>query len=209
MFEKIVEGFKRQPFLWAAVICMLVITVLTPLTRRVPQPPPILGEVPQFTLTNENNQPFGSQQLAGKAYVASFVFTRCKTFCPIIFQHLKSLQERIQIAKLPLTIVSFTVDPDHDTPDILKTQANVLSADPQIWTFLTSEKSTMIKLVEGGFMLGMGEATMSGELMDIAHAQKLVLVDANGKIRGFYDATSAGIDETFARAEAIAGESFF
>lgn len=209
MFEKAVEAFKKRPFTWAAVFFAILITVLTPLTRRVPEPPPVLGEVPQFTVTNQNGELFGSQQLAGKAYVASFVFTRCKTACPMIFQHLKTLQERIKASQLPLAIVSFTVDPDHDTPEKLKAHAATLQSDPNIWSFLTSEKLALTQLIEGGFMMAVGEETMMGGLMDIAHAQKLVLVDARSKIRGFYDATPTGVDEVFARAEAISGEQFF
>lgn len=209
MFEKIVERFKRQPYLWTAVISMLVITILTPLTRRVPEPPPVLGEIGQYVLTNQNNQPFGSNELSGQAYVASFIFTRCKTFCPVIFQHLKSLQEKIKISKIPLSIVSITVDPEFDTHEVLKKQSELLSADPKHWTFLTGERDTLSKLIEGGFMVGMGEAVTNASLMDIAHSQKLVLVDRAGKIRGYYDATNSGIDEIFSRAEAVAGESFF
>lgn len=209
MFEKVVERLKRQPFLWSAVFSMLIITVLTPITRRVPEPPPVLGEIPAYELTNQDNQPFGSKNMNGKAYVASFVFTRCKTFCPVIFQHLKALQEKIKLSKLPLTIVSITVDPEFDSPEVLKKQAEQLGADPSFWTFLTGERPTLSKLIEGGFMVGMGEAVINSGMMDIAHAQKLVLVDRDGKIRGYYDATSSGIDETFFRAEAIAGESFF
>lgn len=209
MFEKIVDRFRKQPYLWSAVLAMLVITILTPLTRRVPEPPAVLGEVPQFVLTNQNNQPFGSKELAGKAYVASFVFTRCKTFCPVIFQHLKTLQEKIKLSQIPLSIVSITVDPEFDSPEVLKKQSELLSADPAHWTFLTAERNTLSQLIEGGFMVAMGEAMMGAEMMDIAHAQKLVLVDRHGKIRGYFDATSSGIDETFYRAEAIAGEAFF
>ncbi|MEN9528376.1 MAG: hypothetical protein RI932_249 [Pseudomonadota bacterium] len=209
MFEKAVENFKSRPYFWSAVICMLVITILTPLTRRVPEPPPVIAEVPEFTVTNQNGEAFGSRELSGKSYVASFIFTRCKTACPMIFQHLKTLQERIKISRLPLTIVSFTVDPDHDTPEKLKTHAATIPSDPAIWTFLTAEKPVLTKIIEGGFMMAVGEASMMGGLMDIAHAQKLVLVDARGKIRGFYDATPNGVDEVFSRAEAIAGERFF
>lgn len=207
MFETLVERFKKQPYLWSAVLCALVITVLTPLTRRVPLPPPALGDVPAFSLTNQEGLPFGTAQLAGKPYVASFIFTRCKSFCPIVFQHLKTLQERIQISKLPLSIVSFTVDPDFDSAAVLKSHAQLMGAQPEHWTFLTTEKEAMAELVEKGFMVAMGEAFMNAGMMDIAHAQKLVLVDAQGKIRGYYDATSQGIDEVFSRAEAVAGEA--
>jgi protein SCO1/2 len=209
MFEKAVESFKNRPYFWSAVISILVITILTPFTRRVPEPPPVIAAVPEFSVTNQNGEAFGSLQLAGKAYVASFIFTRCKTACPMIFQHLKTLQERVKVSGLPLRIVSFTVDPEHDTPEKLKSHAATIPSNPDIWVFLTADKPMLTKIIEEGFMMAVGEPTMMGGLMDIAHAQKLVLVDAKGKIRGFYDATPSGVDEVFSRAEAISGERFF
>ncbi|MBM3380860.1 MAG: SCO family protein [Betaproteobacteria bacterium] len=209
MFEQAVEKFKSRPYFWSAIICMLVITILTPFTRRVPEPPPVIAEVPEFSVINQNGEAFGSKQLAGKAYVVSFIFTRCKTACPMIFQHLKTLQERIKVSSLPLNIVSFTVDPEHDTPETLKAHGATIPSDPAHWIFLTAEKAILTQIIEGGFMMAVGEASMMGGLMDIAHAQKLVLVDAKGKIRGFYDATPNGVDEVFSRAEAISGERFF
>lgn len=207
MFEKITDGFKRSPFLWSGVIAIILITVLTPITRRVPHPPEVLGTVPAFTMVNHHSQSFGSEQLAGKTWVASFIFTRCKTFCPMITKQLLDLQGKITNSQLPLQIVSFTVDPEFDTPETLNRFAGTVAANPNIWTFVTSDQDKLKSLIENGFKLAMGERTEASDLIDIAHAQKLVLVDAQGRVRGYYDASAAGVDEIFYRAEAVVGES--
>lgn len=207
MLERITEGFKKSPYLWSGVIAVVLITVLTPITRRVPQPPEVLDAVPAFTMTDQQSNPFGSDQLAGKTWVASFIFTRCKTFCPMITKQLLDLQTRIQNSGLDLHLVSFTVDPAFDTPEVLNTYAVTIAADLKKWTFVTAEREQLQRLIEGGFKLGMGESMEDTDLIDIAHAQKLVLVDGQGRMRGYYDANAMGIDEIFYRAEAVVSES--
>ncbi len=207
MFEKLTDGFRKSPFLWSGLIAVVLITVLTPITRRVPLPPEVFGQLPTFSMTNHMSEPFGSEQLSGQTWVASFIFTRCKTFCPMITKQLLDLQTKITNSGLQLRIVSFTVDPEFDTPETLSRFAQSVSADPAKWIFLTSEHAKLKDLIENGFKLGMGEGVENADLLDIAHAQKLVLVDSQGRMRGYYDATSTGIDEIFYRAEAVVGES--
>ncbi|NBX16900.1 MAG: SCO family protein [Proteobacteria bacterium] len=207
MFEKIVEGFKKSPYLWTAVVSMIVITIVTPLTRRVPQPPPVVSALPEFTLTGPDGKPFGSRELAGRTYIASFLFTRCQSVCPMITQHLVGLQARILHDKIPLTLVSITVDPENDTPSVLKAFAEKSGASGSVWTFLTGSRTSVTEIVEKGFTVGMGAPTVTNGLMDVAHSQKLILVDSRGRIRGFYDASGEGVDEIYARAEAVVGET--
>jgi protein SCO1/2 len=209
VFEKLTDGFRKSPFLWSGVIAIVMITALTPFTRRVPLPPEVFGQVPSFTMTNHLSEPFGSEQLKGQTWVASFIFTRCKTFCPMITKQLLELQNKIANSGLQLKIVSFTVDPEFDTPETLNRYAQSVEADTAKWTFLTAEHARLKELIESGFKLGMGELVETSDLIDIAHAQKLVLVDAQGRMRGYYDATSTGIDEIFYRAEAVVGESLY
>jgi protein SCO1/2 len=207
MFEKIVEGFKKSPYLWTAVISMVVITVLTPLTRRVPQPPPVVSTIPEYSLTGPDGRPFGSRELSGRTYIASFIFTRCQSICPMIVQHLLKLQARIEHEKIPLTLVSITVDPENDTPSVLKSFAEKSGANSSVWTFLTGTRESITHIVEKGFTVGMGTPAEINGLTDIAHTQKLILVDSRGRIRGFYDASAEGVEEIYARAEAVVGET--
>lgn len=127
----------------------------------------------------------------------------------MITKQLLELQTKIVNSGLQLRIVSFTVDPEFDTPDTLNRYAQSIAADPIRWTFVTSEHDKLRELIENGFKLGMGELSEDSGLIDIAHAQKLVLIDPQGRMRGYYDASSQGIDEIFYRAEAVVGESLF
>ncbi len=84
----------RNPFLWAFVVGCAVMTLMRPLLRRVPSPPPVIGQVPGFSLVAASGEPFGSDDLRGHVYVASFFFTRCTTACPALMQAMASLAEK-------------------------------------------------------------------------------------------------------------------
>ncbi len=136
--------------------------------------------VPEFRLTTQDNAAFNSLSMRGKIWVADFVFTTCTTFCP----RMTALFERIQEADPGVALVSFTVDPDTDTPDLLKAYARNNRADPARWTFLTGPRDTLKSVRQETFKLG----EMETPLM---HSNRMVLVDREMRIRGFYDSTDA------------------
>ena len=140
------------------------------------------GTVPNFTLTNQNGQPFGSAQLNGKIWIADFVYSTCPGPCPMISSRMNDLQA--PLAKTDVHLVSFTVDPVKDTPEVLRTYAESLRAEPGRWDFLTGQQSTIYKLCRDGFKLAVSEE--SGVPI---HSTRMVLVDRHGEIRGYYDAT--------------------
>lgn len=150
---------------------------------------PALGQLPAFTLTSAEGKPWDSRQVAGKVWIASFVFTTCKNSCPML-----SLQMKRLAGSLPLgdgyALVSLTVDPDHDTPARLRDYAAAMGADDPRWTFLTGSKKDLKALIVDGFKLsaepGDKERDERGH-PDILHSSKLVLVDKHGKVRGYYD----------------------
>jgi cytochrome oxidase Cu insertion factor (SCO1/SenC/PrrC family) len=145
------------------------------------------GEVPPFQLTNQNGQPFGSSDLANKIWIADFVFTSCPGPCPIISSRMAELQKPLQ--KTDVHLVSFTVDPEKDKPEVLRNYAEKLHAQPSRWDFLTGEKSTIYELSSKGFKLA---ATDGGDEMGMpVHSTRMVLVDRHGQIRGYYDALTA------------------
>ena len=99
------------------------------------------GTVPAFQLTNQNGQPFGSGQLAGKIWIADFVYTTCPGPCPMISGRMSELQKPLE--KSDVHLVSFSVDPDKDTPAVLRDYAAKLQAEPGRWDFLTGAKSAI------------------------------------------------------------------
>jgi protein SCO1 len=145
------------------------------------------GTVPAFQLVNQNGQPFGSAQLAGKIWIADFVYTTCPGPCPMISSRMSELQKPLE--KSDVHLVSFSVDPEKDTPQVLRGYAEKLQADPARWDFLTGPKSTIYKLSHDGFKLAVSDG--SNEQGIPVHSTRMVLVDRRGQIRGYYDATEA------------------
>ena len=145
------------------------------------------GTVPAFQLVNQNGQPFGSAQLTGKIWIADFVYTTCPGPCPMISSRMSELQKPLE--KTDVHLVSFSVDPEKDTPQVLRGYADRLQADPARWDFLTGPKSVIYKLSHDGFKLAVSDGT--GEQGIPIHTTRMVLVDRHGDIRGYYDATEA------------------
>jgi protein SCO1/2 len=145
------------------------------------------GTVPAFQLVNQNGQSFGSAQLAGKIWIADFVYTTCPGPCPMISSRMSELQKPLE--KTDVHLVSFSVDPEKDTPRVLQGYAEKLQADPARWDFLTGPKSVIYKLSHDGFKLAVSDG--SEEQGIPVHSTRMVLVDRRGEIRGYYDTTEA------------------
>jgi protein SCO1/2 len=142
------------------------------------------GQVPGFQLTNQEGRPFGRAQLAGKIWIADFIFTSCPGPCPVISSRMSELQKPLRHTDVHL--VSFTVDPEKDTPEVLRDYADKLKAQPGRWDFLTGAKDKIYDLSRNGFKLGV--AGGSGDAEGPVHSTRVVLVDRQGMIRGYYDA---------------------
>ena len=145
------------------------------------------GTVPSFQLVNQNGQVFGSAQLAGKIWIADFIYTTCPGPCPMISSRMSELQKPLE--KTDVHLVSFSVDPEKDTPEVLRGYAEKLQAEPARWDFLTGPKSTIYKLSHDGFKLAVSDGSDAEGIP--VHSTRMVLVDRHGQIRGYYDAAEA------------------
>ena len=145
------------------------------------------GSVPAFQLINQDGRPFGSADLAGKIWIADFVYTTCPGPCPMISSRMSEMQRPLE--KTDVHFVSFTVDPEKDTPQMLREYAHRLQAEPGRWSFLTGPKAAIYDLSRHGFKLAAGEH--DGENGEPLHSTRMILVDRRGQIRGYYDATEA------------------
>ena len=145
------------------------------------------GAVPPFQLTNQDGRPFGSADLTNKIWIADFIFTSCPGPCPIISSRMSELQKPLENTDVHL--VSFTVDPDKDTPQVLRNYADRLNAKPDRWDFLTGKRSAIYDLSQKGFKLGVADGT--DEMGMPVHSTRMVLVDQHGQIRGYYDGLQA------------------
>ncbi len=144
------------------------------------------GSLPAFRLTNQRGEPFGSTDLAGKIWIADFVFTNCPGPCPMISSRMSELQKPLE--KSDVHLVTFTVDPETDTPEILRTYAERLNAHERRWDFLTGDKTAIYNLTRDGFKLAVVEG--AGDEGQLVHSARAVLVDRRGTIRGYYDITA-------------------
>src|SRR5207245_10705612 len=145
------------------------------------------GTVPSFQFVNQNGQSFGSAQLAGRIWIADFIYTTCPGPCPMISTRMSELQKPLE--KTDVHLVSFSVDPEKDTPQVLRGYADKLQAEPQRWDFLTGPKSAIYKLSHDGFKLAVSDGSDAQGIP--VHSTRMVLVDRHGEIRGFYEATAA------------------
>src|SRR3954470_18405183 len=143
------------------------------------------GTVPAFQFTNQNGQPFGSAQLEDKIWIADFVYSTCPGPCPMISDRMSELQKPLE--KSDVHLISFSVDPEKDTPAVLRSYAEKLQAQSGRWDFLTGPKSAIYKLSHDGFKLGVSDGS-DGQGLPV-HSTRMILVDRHGQIRGYYDAT--------------------
>lgn len=186
------------------------------LNRTLPPPLPIYYKVPDFKLTNEFNKPFGSDDLKGKFYIANFMFTSCPSTCPALMDKMDLIQKRIRGLGTKAAIVTFTVDPTNDTPDVLFKYARKRNTNPYIWNFLTGTKVDLTKIVVDGFKVPIGEKeTVTKKLdnklitlMDIAHSDRVVLVDSVGQIRGYYATDKVEMDRLMIDLGLLVNNSF-
>jgi protein SCO1/2 len=142
------------------------------------------GVLPSFELVNQDAQPFGSTQLTGKIWIADFIFTSCPGPCPIISTRMSELQKPLE--KTDIHFVSFTVDPEKDTPEVLREYAEKVRAQSMRWDFLTGDRAAIYALIGDGFKLTVLDD--SEEKGMPGHDTRFVLVDRHGTIRGYYDA---------------------
>ena len=197
-----------NPWFLAALAGLVLIPAIRPLLRFEPDPPPVLRQLPEWRLVDQNGESFGSGDLEGEVWVASFLFTRCATVCPRLTASVRQLQRRYREEGVEgVRLVSFSVDPEHDTPERLRDYAGSRALDLERWSLLTGAEQDVRSLVVDGFAMPMGERLdLAGGLVDVAHAARLALVDRDGGIRGYYASDAVGLDEVFHRTRQILTE---
>ena len=142
---------------------------------------PVLGTVPTFHLTAQDRRSFTKDELLGKVNIIDFIFTTCAGPCPLMSAQMQSIQSKVE-NEHGIALVSFTVDPEADTPEVLTEYAKRFGAMPERWTFLTGSKTDIYTLTRYGFKLA-----IDADSNAIAHSTKFVLVDKEANIRGYYD----------------------
>lgn len=165
------------------------------LSRARPGLAPLTGPV-AFVATAVDGGParaVSASELRGRPWVADFVFTSCAGPCPLLSANMARLQKRLPAA---VRLVSFTVDPERDTPEVLAAYAARHGAEPGRWLFARLGARELFELVNAGFKLPLYIDPKAEPANRSIHSTKLVLVDASGRVRGYYDGLAEGaLDE--------------
>jgi cytochrome oxidase Cu insertion factor (SCO1/SenC/PrrC family) len=155
--------------------------------------------VPAFSLLDQNGAKFDNSKLAGRVWIANFIFTRCQGPCPLMTRKMADLQASIADSRVGL--LSFSVDPQNDTPAALKKYAQANGADESRWVFATGREGDVARLA-WGLKLGVGK-----DQTGIFHTTRFVLIDAAGQVKGYYsDSDPAALRQLAEDARALAGQ---
>ena len=167
-----------------AIIAFLGVSatwVITKATNSIQVLPKVIKEVPSFNMISHNGEPFSKDSLLNKISVLDFIFTSCPGPCPIMSNNMKTLYNQYKLHP-DLQFISITVDPEHDSLDILKLYADANGVNDNRWRFLRSDIKIVKKLSTDGFLF------MSDNL-PAGHSVKFVLIDENANIMQYYNGT--------------------
>lgn len=152
-----------------------------------PAPPPVLWSLPHWQLMDQEGRAFGSRELAGKVWVADFVFTRCTSTCPVLTRTMARVQDLLGARAARVHLVSITVDPTGDSPEALQRYARRHRADPSHWTFVTGPESDVSALLASGFRVDVTAPPLGpdggSDPRLRTHSNRFVVVDAQGRLR--------------------------
>ncbi len=164
-------------------------------TKRSAEDVPVLGQLPEFSLIDQNEQAFTRGTMEGDIWVSAFVFTHCKSTCPRLTAHMKGLQTRV--SDVPsANFVSVSVDPRNDTPEVIKAYMTKSQLDESNWRFVTGDEEAIRHVVVEGFKVPIGdEDSRAAGSDEIMHSNSFVLVDQKAQVRGYYRANNDGIGD--------------
>jgi len=183
------DPFPVRGFWWGLLILTMVgittASVRTVLMRRNAGELPVYSQIANFKLTNQHKTEVTLDSLEGKPWVADFIFTECTGQCPILSRQMAKLQQLLP-EEANIKLVSFSVDPETDTPEVLADYGDRFGAEGDRWWFLTGSRQAIYDLSKDSFKLAVMAAPENKE-EPILHSAKLIVVDAKGQIRGYYD----------------------
>jgi protein SCO1 len=194
------KGFGENHYNLSYMIPRIDSTTGNVMMRKNPNPKwnqpemdTVFHTIPDWTLIDENGVAFSGSSLKGKIYVADFFFTRCGSICPKMSTQLTRVQD-VFSKEDEVQLASFSVDPTHDTPEMLREYAKKYDAKAGKWHFFTGTKTQIYPLAVKGYYIPVADASEYDKAVKtpdetFIHSEKLILVDKEGHIRGFYDGT--------------------
>jgi protein SCO1/2 len=189
----------KNPFVIAFVAGAVALTILPLLQYQVMRAPPPVASLGAWQLTDQDGKVISNETLKGHVWIASFFFSRCPSICPPqqeafsnILTHVEDLRSP---DKPPIRLVSFSVDPEFDTPEVLASYAQKHAWKNPLWSFVTGDGAALKELLVKRMFVEVGEKQPlpgTGDLFDIAHTARFVLVDQNGDVRGYWETDDLG-----------------
>ena len=181
--------FRPWVYVLALIVIIALIAVMQPEAEG--EQLPVIGEIPAFSLVDQDGDRFTLDNVKGNVWLADFIFTTCSGPCPIMTERMGMVQhDLLDIDKLKF--VSFTVNPDYDTPEVLKKYAQRFDADVGSWSFVTGKYEQIQELIVEGFKMGDVEEI-------VFHSTRFALVDHEGNLRGYYSGTEPAEHEILTR----------
>ena len=200
----------RSPYFWAAVGAAIAIPAYRAIVGPATPALPVLGHIPNTELIDQDGRPFETGALHRTPWIANFFCTSCPSVCPPMMAELARIQGRLSREELPVRIVSITVDPATDRPEVLKAYGERLGADFDRWSLVTGEPEVIAALAQNGFKSHVateGPASAPGSPDVVAghreHTARLMIVDGLGAVRGSFEVTPRGSDELLRRARIL------
>lgn len=186
---------RRRALLLAGALTLSALSALGGCRKAEPAAATLTdyGALPEFALIDANERPVTSRGLAGRPYVLNTFFTSCRSICPGLMATVRTLRARVP----ELRVLSVTVDPDNDTPKVLRTYGAGFAVDGETWRLVTGDYDAIRALVVGGLKTAVGDKSQGA---DMEHSAKLMLIDGQGHLRGWFSSDAPGLDALVAAA---------
>lgn len=172
------------------------------LPMRDPDELPVVGQLADFSMTNQLGQPIRRADLLGQVWVADVIFTRCPGPCATMTSRMADLQASIS-PQWPVKFISLTADADYDTPEVLHTYAEAYQADSRRWNFLHATKPAIVDLAVKNLKLVLLDKEQERQSPNdlFIHSTTLALVDKHGRLRGAFESVPMALSEDGAFAD--------
>lgn len=175
---------SKNPILWSAGFCILLAAaVVISLRPKEAALPPVLGSLPAFDLKDQDGKTISLNDFKKSVSLVNFIFTTCPDVCPLLTAQMAKIQARAKELEIPVKLASISVDPENDTPDVLKVYAAKYHADLSNWSFLTGPLADIEKVVLQGFRVGLDRSAT--DIFDITHTEHFIILDEQARIRAY------------------------
>ena len=184
-----------------AVMVSVIAVLLMACSSQGSDSLPIYEDFPSFSLTDQMGHAFTREDLQGKVVLANFIFTNCTEYCPALSHRMVQIQEDLikdGLLEDKVLLLSFSVDTEHDTPEILLSYAERYGVNHDAWRFLTGPPEVMREVITDGLKLAFGQVNQHNEHphedgsihiheYDVFHTNRVILGDKKGRVRAYYD----------------------